>query len=255
MDARLKVILGTNAGKEIRLLGPKFLIGRAEDCHLRPKSDLISRHHCVLLLEDQGLTVRDLGSRNGTLVNGQRVSGECELKTGDNLEVGPLKFEVSVSTLSAPTKRPKVNSIKEAAARTAEGNPSSGEPDINDWLQGAGEEATVGAESASVETETRELVHEDALETEEFGSGNTMIGMPGKPVPSRQYEPDEPSSPEPTTAERDTQAANNGASNADTAATNKTAPHRPGKLPQMPPKTGDTRQAAADVLRKYFRRK
>ena len=119
MDARLKVILGTNAGKEIRLLGPKFLIGRAEDCHLRPKSDLISRHHCVLLLEEQGLTVRDLGSRNGTLVNGQRVSGECELKTGDNLEVGPLKFEVSVSALSAPTKRPKVNGIKEAAARTA----------------------------------------------------------------------------------------------------------------------------------------
>ncbi len=252
MDARLKVILGTNAGKEIRLLGPKFLIGRAEDCHLRPKSDLISRHHCVLLLEEQGLTVRDLGSRNGTLVNGQRVSGECELKTGDNLEVGPLKFEVSVSTLSAPTKRPKVNSIKEAAARTAEGNPSSGEPDINDWLQGAADDATVGADSAGVDTETRELSQEDALETEEFGSGNTMIGMPGKPSPNRQYEPDEPSSPEPTSAQRDTQAT---AANADTAATNKSAPHRPGKLPHMPPKTGDTRQAAADVLRKYFRRK
>lgn len=254
MDARLKVALGTNAGKEIRLLGPKFLIGRAEDCHLRPKSDLISRHHCVLLLEEQGLTVRDLGSRNGTLVNGQRVSGECELKTGDNLEVGPLKFEVSVSTLSAPAKRPKVNSIKEAAARTAEGNPSSGEPDINDWLQGAAEEATVGAEASSVETETRELVHEDALETEEFGSGNTLVGMPAKPASSRQYAPDEPSSTDsgPTSAERDTQAP---AAQADTAATNKTAPHRPGKLPQMPPKTGDTRQAAADVLRKYFRRK
>ena len=254
MDARLKVILGTNAGKEIRLLGPKFLIGRAEDCHLRPKSDLISRHHCVLLLEEQGLTVRDLGSRNGTLVNGQRVSGECELKTGDNLEVGPLKFEVSVSTFSAPAKRPKVNSIKEAAARTAEGNPS-GEPDINDWLQGAADDATIGAGSAGVDTETRELAHEDALETEEFGSGNTLVGMPGKPAPSRQYEPDEPSSAEPTSAERDTQAANNRAGNADTAATNKSAPHRPGKLPPMPPKTGDTRQAAADVLRKYFRRK
>ena len=252
MDARLKVILGTNAGKELRLLGPKFLIGRAEDCHLRPKSDLISRHHCVLLLEEQGLTVRDLGSRNGTLVNGQRVSGECELKTGDNLEVGPLKFEVSVSTLSAPTKRPKVNSIKEAAASTPECNPSSGEPDLNDWLQGAADDATVAADSAGVDTETRELSHEDALETEEFGSGNTMIGVPGKPALSRQYEPDEPSSPEPTSAERDTQAT---AANTDTAATNKSAPHRPGKLPHMPPKTGDTRQAAADVLRKYFRRK
>jgi pSer/pThr/pTyr-binding forkhead associated (FHA) protein len=254
MDARLKVILGTNAGKEIRLLGPKFLIGRAEDCHLRPKSDLISRHHCVLLLEEHALTVRDLGSRNGTLVNGQRVSGECELKTGDNLEVGPLKFEVSVSTLSAPVKRPKVNSIKEAAARTAAGNPSD-EPDVNDWLQGAtADEATIGANSVGVDTETRELNHEDALETEEFGSGNTMIGMPAKPATNRNYEPDEPAKTELTSAESETQAANNGASG-DTAATNKSAPHRPGKLPQMPPKTGDTRQAAADVLRKYFRRK
>ena len=249
MDARLKVILGTNAGKEIRLLGPKFLIGRAEDCHLRPKSDLISRHHCVLLLEEQGLTVRDLGSRNGTLVNGQRVSGECELKTGDNLEVGPLKFEVSVSTLSVPAKRPKVNSIKEAAARTAEGN-HSGEPDINDWLQGAADDATIGADSAGVDTETRELAHEDALETEEFGSGNTMIGRPGKATVSRNDEPHEPAQ-----SEHDTQADTDSGTNAGHAATNKSAPHRPGKLPHMPPKTGDTRQAAADVLRKYFRRK
>jgi pSer/pThr/pTyr-binding forkhead associated (FHA) protein len=246
MDARLKVILGTNAGREIRLLGPKFLIGRAEDCHLRPKSDLISRHHCVLLLEEQSLTVRDLGSRNGTLVNGERVSGERELVTGDKLEVGPLLFEVAVSTLSAPAKRPKVTSIKEAAARTAEGHPA-GEPDINDWLQGGdADDATRGAQ-ADVDTETRELAQEDALETEEFGAGNTMVGMPGKASDGRKGEEHES-----LTADQDTHAESQ--SSQGTSAVNRPAA-RPGKLPPVPPKAGDTRQAAADVLRKYFRRK
>ncbi|MGD9645905.1 MAG: FHA domain-containing protein [Pirellulales bacterium] len=241
MDARLKVILGTNAGREIRLLGSKFLIGRAEDCHLRPKSDLISRHHCVLLLEEQSLTVRDLGSRNGTLVNGERVSGERELVTGDTLVVGPLQFEVSVSTLSAPAKRPKVTSIKEAAARTAEGRPAD-EPDINDWLQsGDADDATIG--QADVDTETRELDHEDSLETEEFGSGNTMVGLPTK---SPQTGDDQGDSDHDTQAEPEASHGTN--------AVNKPAA-RPGKLPPIPPKTGDTRQAAADVLRKYFRRK
>lgn len=246
MDARLKVVLGTNAGREIRLLGPKFLIGRAEDCHLRPRSDLISRHHCVLLLEEQTLTIRDLGSRNGTLVNGERVVGERELLTGDKLVVGPLQFEVQISTLAAPLKRPKVNSIKEAAARTAEG-PPTGEPDVADWLRaGDASDATVSADTG-VETETRELVPEESLETEEFGTGNTMVGLPGKAAA-------EPNAPANSSLEavQDTHAetqADHG-----TSAINKPAT-RPGKLPPVPPKGGDTRQAAADVLRKYFRRK
>ena len=51
MEVSLKVVVGANAGKELKVPGPKFFIGRAEDCHLRPKSDLISRHHCVLLID------------------------------------------------------------------------------------------------------------------------------------------------------------------------------------------------------------
>ena len=56
MEVRLKVFVGPNAGKELPVAGPKFLMGRAEDCQLRPRSDLISRHHCVLLIED-GLVI------------------------------------------------------------------------------------------------------------------------------------------------------------------------------------------------------
>ena len=74
MDLKLKVLEGKNAGKEIPVHSKKFLIGRAEDCNLRPGSELISRHHCVLLVEDGYLGVRDFGSKNGTWINGRRIS-------------------------------------------------------------------------------------------------------------------------------------------------------------------------------------
>jgi pSer/pThr/pTyr-binding forkhead associated (FHA) protein len=75
MEVRLKVVGGKNAGHELILAGPKFFIGRAEDCQLRPKSDLVSRHHCVILVEEGFVAIRDFGSKNGTLINGQAVAG------------------------------------------------------------------------------------------------------------------------------------------------------------------------------------
>ena len=100
MELKLKVVEGKNAGQEIAVAGKKFFIGRAEDCHLRPGSDLISRHHCVLLIEDGYVGVRDFGSKNGTYVNDERVVGERELKAGDRLLVGPLRFEVQLGPWS-----------------------------------------------------------------------------------------------------------------------------------------------------------
>ena len=51
MELRLKVLDGKHAGQEIRIPGPKFLIGRGDDCQLRPKSDSVSRRHCMLQIE------------------------------------------------------------------------------------------------------------------------------------------------------------------------------------------------------------
>lgn len=50
MEAILIVASGKNAGRKIAVRGPKFFIGRAEDCQLRPTSDLVSRHHCVIMV-------------------------------------------------------------------------------------------------------------------------------------------------------------------------------------------------------------
>ena len=90
MEVRLKVQVGKNVGQELLVPGPKFFIGRAEDCQLRPRSDLISRHHCVLLVEEGFVAVRDFGSKNGTLVNGSEIpEGQViPVHPGDLIHVG-----------------------------------------------------------------------------------------------------------------------------------------------------------------------
>jgi pSer/pThr/pTyr-binding forkhead associated (FHA) protein len=133
VEFRLRVLIGKNAGYELPIPAPKFLIGRAEDCQLRPASELISRHHCLLLIEESSVVLRDFGSKNGTQVNGERVEGERPLKVGDKLKIGPLEFELCVkASIAASKKKPKVESVKEAAARTA--GTETKELDVFQWL-------------------------------------------------------------------------------------------------------------------------
>ncbi len=101
LQASLKVIGGKNDGKFIEFKTRKFLVGREQDCHLRPNSDLVSRHHCVFTLDDYALRLRDLGSTNGTLVNGRRIRGETVLTPGDVVRIGKLNFEVVIGAPEA----------------------------------------------------------------------------------------------------------------------------------------------------------
>ncbi|MCA9087086.1 MAG: FHA domain-containing protein [Planctomycetaceae bacterium] len=96
LQAELRVSSGKHAGSTIPLPQGKFLVGREEDCHLRPNSDLVSRHHCVFTVDDYSCRLRDLGSTNGTLVNGERLRGAVVLKTGDKVSIGKLDFDVVV---------------------------------------------------------------------------------------------------------------------------------------------------------------
>src|SRR5439155_26686925 len=71
-----------------RLLFPhgQYIFGRAQGCHiLFPMSSAVSRQHCLLSVTEQGAVVRDLGSRNSTVVNSERVPGERPLGHGDRL--------------------------------------------------------------------------------------------------------------------------------------------------------------------------
>lgn len=122
MKVELKVVGGSRSGQTIPITIPQFMIGRAEDCHLKPRSELISRYHCAILSEDAYVAVRDLGSKNGVYVNGERIVGERELKNGDHIVIGPLEFEIVLSVALKGATKPKVDSISDVVARTVEQN-------------------------------------------------------------------------------------------------------------------------------------
>jgi pSer/pThr/pTyr-binding forkhead associated (FHA) protein len=144
MKIRLKVLKGSAEGKEIKIPTPECLIGRSSECDLRPKSDAISRRHCAIVVKDGTVLVREFGSKNGTFVNGRRVEGELVVNSGDTLQVGPLAFEIVVDHTLGGEKKSKVNSVKEAAARTTQSSRDSAlldDSDISSWLAEADEMA------------------------------------------------------------------------------------------------------------------
>ena len=76
------------------------VVGRREDCDLRiPLSD-VSRKHCRVILNGEAIKVEDLGSSNGTYVNGERVQ-QAELTPGDTVQIGPVVFVLQVDGFPA----------------------------------------------------------------------------------------------------------------------------------------------------------
>jgi pSer/pThr/pTyr-binding forkhead associated (FHA) protein len=93
-----------------------YVIGRANDCDVRlplgEEFQTVSRHHCLLGVNPYSQWVRDLGSRNGTCINGKQIGkpegwarpgerpigprAEHELKDGDELKVGSMIFRVQI---------------------------------------------------------------------------------------------------------------------------------------------------------------
>ena len=95
MAVKLLPVKGTSARKEVPLRNGRMVIGRQKGCAVRIPSALVSRSHCALVCEGNRVRVKDLGSSNGTFVNGAKIS-EKELATGDRLRVGPITFLVQI---------------------------------------------------------------------------------------------------------------------------------------------------------------
>lgn len=106
LQAELKILGGKHLGKSIPLSTKKFLVGREQDCHLRPNSDMVSRHHCVFSIDDYAVRLRDLGSTNGTRVNGEALRGEVMLKSGDQIGIGKMELELVIRQSVAAVAKP-----------------------------------------------------------------------------------------------------------------------------------------------------
>ena len=92
--AYIVVLEGTNVGEMHKIEGPEVVIGRAVSATVRLNDDGISRRHCRVLSIGGQVIIEDLGSANGTLVNGEMVQHHA-LKEGDKIRLGAtttLKF-------------------------------------------------------------------------------------------------------------------------------------------------------------------
>lgn len=76
---------------------PAVRIGRAPGCGLRLSDHSVSRQHAELRLGADGWVLYDLGSTNGTLVNGHRVTGGVRVKPGDQVAFGSLAFRLATT--------------------------------------------------------------------------------------------------------------------------------------------------------------
>jgi pSer/pThr/pTyr-binding forkhead associated (FHA) protein len=149
MKVQLIVVRGKPEGKVIPLTGPKFKIGRGETCHLRPNSEQVSREHAEFEIGTGTVLVRDLGSRNGTLVNGKALTTESyKLKDRDLVQVGPLTFAVSILDAPAAGTAPKPATagppVPAAAPAKTKSPDDVSTDDIDSWL--LGENANLAAD-------------------------------------------------------------------------------------------------------------
>jgi Serine/threonine protein kinase len=99
MRVTLRVVSGPHTGRAFTFdQHDTFLIGRTETAHFcLPEDRYFSRHHCILEIAPPQVFLRDLGSTNGTFVNGMRVE-TAHLKSGDRIQGGETTIEVEVTT-------------------------------------------------------------------------------------------------------------------------------------------------------------
>ena len=194
MGIQLVVAAGSRAGQVIPIVGQRFVSGRADDCNLKPRSELISRYHCEIFLEDGDVFVRDMGSKNGVFLNDSQITETCALRNGDKLAVGPIEFFVHLTIEAKPQKATKIRSVSDAVARTvalqSEGSRTSPEDTISDWLLSSGdagneETRTVDASEllAHLNAQSQETVNREKEEQEDSGVHSGI--RPNAPTSSR----------------------------------------------------------------------
>lgn len=116
MQVKMLVVQGRPAGKSLVFPHGEYYFGRGAECQVRPNSDWVSRQHCLLRVTADEAFIRDLGSRNGTLINGKLVTHEHQLKHGDHVQIGPLVFEVQLDSIPPDRSRADVFSPLPLAA-------------------------------------------------------------------------------------------------------------------------------------------
>lgn len=240
MDVILKVLEGAKTGTKIAVKKDEFLIGRSQKCHLCAGSSSVSRRHCAIRRKDTTVSIKDLSSRNGTLVNDKKITGRVELSSGDEIGIGTLKLQLTITHGITNLKRPKVKNVAEAIDRAATtGDSTVGEEDITQWLLDGPGPGPSSPSQAVNETQTIHLDDTNAIELKKELEKHS----------------------EPNSATEEKSAAESNAEELPESETEdsskKKNKNEPGKLPKIPQQAGskDSREAAMEALRNFNRRR
>ncbi|MFN7736362.1 MAG: SpoIIE family protein phosphatase [Pirellula sp.] len=86
-------ISGPALGRRIQLDRPEYVMGRHPECDIVLESGAVSRQHAKAIQAPDGYLIEDLGSRNGTFVNGKLISGATKLQNGDTIRICDIELE------------------------------------------------------------------------------------------------------------------------------------------------------------------
>ncbi|MGI0149858.1 MAG: FHA domain-containing protein, partial [Thermoplasmata archaeon] len=96
MDVKLVMFRDDGEKRIVPLAAGVTTIGRKDDCAIRIPLAVVSRHHAEIVVDDDGVRLRDLGASNGTFLNNRRIQTEEDLEPGDQIVIGPAVFTVQI---------------------------------------------------------------------------------------------------------------------------------------------------------------
>jgi len=125
--------------RDLPVKGDDVVLGRGEQVQLRIPLPTVSREHCRIRQDNGAILVRDLGSSNGTFINGEKLTGEETLTAGDRLTLGSVTLTAVVN-----------------------GEPEEVEPPIRQMEQSKTPSAPDDTDPEDVQTPTRDSSHSDS---------------------------------------------------------------------------------------------
>lgn len=132
MNVNLVLVTKSGQQKVFPLTSGLVVIGRRRNCDLSIPLESVSRRHCQIDVSNGQVTIRDLGSKNGTYLNGKRID-QALAKAGDRLQVGPIVFVLQVDGQPARIEPPRQGTARPAATEDGlEDLDASGSLDLED---------------------------------------------------------------------------------------------------------------------------
>ena len=147
----VKPILNFGGGNQYEIGDSEIAIGRSQQCHVVLEDKRSSRKHSLIKKDQDKYLITDLGSANGTLVNGDRINGQQELHSGDEIQIGDTKFTFEMVQADYEAKKLEFISVPMPEIQMA---PADLMPSSHSLHQDAPMQAAFGGESIGTSQES-----------------------------------------------------------------------------------------------------